>query len=177
MHGLIFETSVCYWQDQPDFYSWAGRPHPTTGVRPTSRATIIPTRGRVCLREKEVELHGSRGQGTDKPGQHAHARADYRFRTSAPLPMSLFGSFPRRPRDKAAGGDLRPWMPFPDSSPSGRKVGWWAAASWNALPNTQAFAIRVTGFARLPNGYQYGPFTQRLRGEGTRGASPGKAST
>ena len=21
MHGLIFETSVCYWQDQPDFYS------------------------------------------------------------------------------------------------------------------------------------------------------------
>ena len=22
MHGLIFETSVCYWQDQPDFYSF-----------------------------------------------------------------------------------------------------------------------------------------------------------
>jgi len=146
-------------------------------AHPTSRATIIPTRGRVCLREKEVELHGSRGQGTDKPGQHAHARADCRFRTSAPLPMSLFGSLPRRPRDKAAGGARAPRCLSLTARPLGARLGGGLRASEDsALPNTQAFAIRVTGFARLPNGYQYGPFTQRLRGEGTR-ASPGKAST
>jgi hypothetical protein len=75
------------------------------------------------LREKEVELHGSRGQGTDKPGQHAHARADCRFRTSAPLPMSLFGSLPRRPRDKAAGGARAPRCLSLTARPLGARLG------------------------------------------------------
>ena len=34
MHGLIFETSICYWQDQP------GRPPVTRGGRPPARSPV-----------------------------------------------------------------------------------------------------------------------------------------
>ena len=61
LHGLIFETSICYWQDQPGSPPSAGqraagtapaRPPPTPtggGERASGRATDRPTeRCRMC---------------------------------------------------------------------------------------------------------------------------------
>ena len=49
MHGLIFETSVCYWQDQPDFYSSVplGRPFGRGGGRtPPAAQRQLPQDGK-----------------------------------------------------------------------------------------------------------------------------------
>ena len=51
MHGLIFETSVCYWQDQPDFCSWGfARARALGPARARTKSTLgRPGYGRVAF--------------------------------------------------------------------------------------------------------------------------------
>jgi len=44
MHGLIFETSVCYWQDQPDFYSSVNPCGNAVSVANLQQSTRAPQR-------------------------------------------------------------------------------------------------------------------------------------
>jgi hypothetical protein len=39
MHGLIFETSICYWQDQPGCYSFSVRAAPAAAAEAAAATT------------------------------------------------------------------------------------------------------------------------------------------
>ena len=56
MHGLIFETSICYWQDQPDNYSRYNAPW---GEEPADRPLTTRSLSR------EIPLHLCAGSTPD----------------------------------------------------------------------------------------------------------------
>ena len=62
MHGLIFETSICYWQDQPGRGSEHGEPGvPGKRGREARDATRAPRR--ASRKAREAREPGARGEG------------------------------------------------------------------------------------------------------------------
>ena len=65
MHGLIFETSICYWQDQPGRGSEHGEPGvPGKRGREARDATRAPRR--ASRKAREAREPGARGEGDRK---------------------------------------------------------------------------------------------------------------
>ena len=61
MHGLIFETSICYWQDQPGRGSEHGEPGvPGKRGREARDATRAPRR--ASRKAREAREPGARGE-------------------------------------------------------------------------------------------------------------------
>ena len=90
MHGLIFETSICYWQDQPGRPPVAQRRGPRSGAgRGVARQRTGAARPRRARRGGGpcgVCWTVGRGSPTN-PGR----RECYRRGASAPFPASRFG--------------------------------------------------------------------------------------
>ena len=73
MHGLIFETSVCYWQDQPDFYSCRAHarahPHRRAGAFKVSPGTDLP---RCAIDSPSLTAHAhSHDEAGSSKSRHA----------------------------------------------------------------------------------------------------------
>lgn len=102
MHGLIFETSICYWQDQPGRSAVShGRQH-----TPAFPSVGRPGRPGASGRENAPRVHrvghggsgrgGGGDRGTDGGGEWGAARRDPETRpTAAATPSSP--TFPARP--------------------------------------------------------------------------------
>ena len=79
MHGLVFETSICYWQDQPD-----SRFHGRTPARKRARFTFSSRYFDGGLARRTV-------RSADGPTQaKVHASANGTHRLSARAPVSRF---------------------------------------------------------------------------------------
>lgn len=116
MHGLIFETSICYWQDQPGrsaSEAARGRGEPEAGGRAGRRER----EGGRRTREGSERAGGSR-RAREPPTPHPPpSRAGPRTRETHdaarpsvlrfPLPSRASGE-PKRPRARRGGGSERP---------------------------------------------------------------------
>ena len=74
MHGLVFETSICYWQDQPD----RRRPPFATPGEPSTRTPKEPTRRRLEIPVSFAwhRMTDRRRYGVSGPGRYHDGQAD-----------------------------------------------------------------------------------------------------
>ena len=147
----------------------AHEPTRSSAPPPSQSLHNHPGKGRVCLHER---TSNSMVQGGGQAGGRAPCFP------SSPTSNCPLWSFTQggcgRKAHHPPGGVLR--LSLSTRPLVARLAGWgWHSVS-RAPPSLQAFAIRVMVAHSLPSGYQYGPFTQRLRGEGGSGRTthPGK---
>ena len=177
MHGLSFETSICYWQDQPGSRHPSGAARRRGGGPPARRA--LPTPPAATRRGADAAATGGPPAEPPRPGGRGGAWAGKAPRARGPRQGSPRAptARPRRPalpapprarsRDRCAASVRRPFRRLAFASPS-------RGHAARATGRGSAGADPPPGPARPALGRPRGT-TGRARGDGdpTRRARPG----